>query len=89
MLNGGAAATALCYDDQPFFSATHPDGSGGTQSNIETGGAGPNWYLMSLNRPLKPLLFQKRRDYSFKSFTDLKDPRVWREDMFEFGFDHR
>lgn len=90
LLNGGAAADALCYDGQPFFSASHPrQHDGGTASNIDTGGGGPNWYLMALNMPLKPLLFQKRRDYSFKSFMDLKDPRVWREDMFEFGVDAR
>lgn len=32
-----AADTALCYDGQPFFSASHSEGDSGTQSNIVTG----------------------------------------------------
>lgn len=91
LLTNGVNADAVGYDDEPFFSASHPNGVDGlsTAANLDSGGGGPYWYLMALNMPMKPLIFQKRRDYSFKSFTDLKDPRVWREDMFEFGADAR
>ena len=32
-----AGTTSLCYDGQPFFSASHSEGESGTQSNIYTG----------------------------------------------------
>lgn len=34
LVNG---TTDLCYDGQPFFSASHSEGQSGTQSNIQTG----------------------------------------------------
>lgn len=91
LLTNGRDADSVCYDGQPFFSASHPNGARGasTIANVDTGGSGPYWYLMALSGPVKPLLFQKRRDYSFKSFTDLKDPSVWQRDEFQFGVDAR
>lgn len=89
LLTNGQDAASICYDDQPFFSASHPNGRSGTATNVDDGGGGPYWYLMALGGPTRPLVFQKRRDYSFKSFMDIKDPRVWREEMFEFGVDAR
>lgn len=32
-----AGTSALCYDGQPFFSASHSEGASGTQSNLLTG----------------------------------------------------
>lgn len=32
-----AGTTALCYDGQPFFSASHSEGESGSQSNLYTG----------------------------------------------------
>lgn len=32
-----AGTTDLCYDGQPFFSASHSEGASGTQSNLQTG----------------------------------------------------
>jgi phage major head subunit gpT-like protein len=32
-----AGTSELCYDGQPFFSASHVEGDSGTQSNIQTG----------------------------------------------------
>lgn len=56
-----AGATAACYDGQPFFSANHPVGKK-KFSNIQTG-AKPTWYLLDASRAVKPLIYQKRRDY--------------------------
>ena len=32
-----AGTTELCYDGQPFFSASHSEGNSGTQTNLKTG----------------------------------------------------
>ena len=55
---GGATA---CYDGQPFFSANHPVGKKKV-SNVQAGSK-PTWYLFDTSRSVKPLIYQKRRDY--------------------------
>lgn len=54
------AATA-CYDGVPFFSTDHPLGKKKV-SNIAAGNK-PAWYLLDTSRAVKPLIYQKRRDY--------------------------
>lgn len=56
-----AGATTPCYDGQPFFSAQHPVGKKKV-SNIQSGAKAP-WYLLDASRAVKPLIYQKRRDY--------------------------
>lgn len=80
--------TELCYDGEPFFDTAHPIGDT-TFSNLDAGGSGDYWYLADLSKPLKPLIFQKRREYNFKSYTDLKDRNVFERDQYEFGVDAR
>ena len=41
------------------------------------GGNGAAWYVMDLTRVIKPVVFQKRRDYDFKALTDLNSERVF------------
>jgi phage major head subunit gpT-like protein len=48
-------------DGENFFSATHTK-KGGTQSNIDAGGAGPRWWLMDTSRSIKPVIYQTRKD---------------------------
>lgn len=79
--------TELCFDGQFFFDTDHPVGDG-TVSNMQAGAGNP-WFLMDLSRPLKPIIFQKRRDYKLDSMTDMHDENVWKREEFEFGVDAR
>lgn len=80
--------TSLCYDKQNFFDTDHPVG-GATISNMQDG-TGPAWYLLDTNRPLKPFLFQKRRDYRLQAKTDAgTSDRVFMTDEYLYGVDAR
>lgn len=59
LLKDGAAG--LCYDGLPFFSAVHPVGRG-VASNL-TSGIKPQWIMMDTTRVLKPLIYQKRKEF--------------------------
>jgi phage major head subunit gpT-like protein len=82
-----AGTTSLCYDGQYFFDTDHPVGTG-VISNWG-GGAGTAWYLLETRRPLKPLIFQKRRDYDLKAMTSMEDEGVFMRDEFRYGVDAR
>lgn len=82
-----AGFTSLCYDGQYFFDVDHPV-NGASVSNMQAG-AGTPWYLMDASRPLKPLIFQKRRDYALKSMVNMDDERVFMSDEFRYGIDAR
>jgi len=82
----------LCYDGQPLFDADHPvlDEKGREVSvSNDMGGTGPAWYVMDLSRAIKPLVFQRRRDYNFRALTNLNDSEVFLKDKFLFGVDVR
>ncbi len=82
----------LCYDGQPLFDADHPvlDEKGREVSvSNDMGGTGPAWYVMDLSRAIKPLVFQRRRDYNFRALTNLNDSEVFLKDKFLFGVDAR
>lgn len=93
-----AGLTTACYDGQYFFDVDHPvyanhDGTGAATSvanaDVDTT-ARPNnpiWYLMDVSRALKPLLFQKRRDYDMKAMTDGQDEAVFMSDTYRYGVD--
>ncbi|HHO59911.1 MAG TPA: hypothetical protein ENJ64_06675 [Thiotrichales bacterium] len=84
--------TELCYDGQFFFDTDHPVGNEDTGivsvANMQAGVEAP-WFLLDTRRPLKPLIFQVRRDYDLKSKTDPNSENVWNRDEFEFGVDAR
>jgi phage major head subunit gpT-like protein len=82
-----AGNTSFCYDGQYFFDTDHPVGSG-TVSKWG-GGAGTAWYLLETRRPLKPLIFQKRRDYDMKAMTAGDDEAVFMRDEYRYGVDAR
>ena len=84
MVNG---FSNTCYDGEIFFSAAHPVG-GTTYSNVQAGSGNP-WFLMDTKKPLKPFLYQHRRDPEFVSFTDLKDPNVFWKKEYIYGVDYR
>ncbi|MBC06353.1 Mu-like prophage major head subunit gpT family protein [Thalassospira sp.] len=81
-----------CYDGQPLFDTDHVvlDADGQEQSvSNDMGGSGPAWYVMDLSRAIKPAIFQKRRDYSFRAMNDLSSEQVFMTDRFMFGVDAR
>ena len=80
--------STLCYDGQYFFDTDHPVG-GASVSNVDSGGSGPYWYLLDDSRPLKPLIFQRRRDYALKTMTAPDDEAVFMRDAYRYGVDAR
>jgi phage major head subunit gpT-like protein len=91
LLAAGFATT--CYDGQYFFDTDHPviDENGVAQSvsNMQAGGGNP-WFLLDANRPLKPLIFQRRRDYRLQAKTDAgTSDHVFMADEYLYGVDAR
>lgn len=84
--------TGTCYDGQYFFDTDHPvigeDGSVGSVANTD-GGAGTPWFLMDLSRTLKPIIFQKRKDYTFVAMDAPTDEAVFSRKEFRYGVDAR
>lgn len=78
----------LGYDGVPFFSANHPDGMGGTQSNL-IAGAEDAWYVLDTSKPIKPFILQKRRDMELVALTNPEDPNVFWTRKFIWGIDGR
>lgn len=97
LLSEGFSAT--CYDGQNFFDEEHPvypnaDGTGTANlvSNIYKKTASDNgtpWFLLSLNRPLKPLIHQERTSMELEALTDPKDEGVFMEDKYRYGIRYR
>ncbi len=90
-----AGLTTACYDGQNFFDTDHPlypnsDGTG-TATSISNyqAGTGPAWYLLDVSRAIKPIIFQKRRNYDLKAMTKIDDEAVFMEDVYRYGVDAR
>ena len=86
---------ALCYDGQKFFDEEHPvyanpDGTG-TKSLVSNifkktdSDSGASWFLVSLNRPLKPFVLQQRTGMEMESITDTKNDTVFTKDLYQYG----
>jgi phage major head subunit gpT-like protein len=80
-----------CYDGQFFFDTDHPVGLPGQEVSVSNfgGGAGTRWYLFDDTKVLKPVLFQKRRDYKITPKTRLDDDNVFERNEFVWGADAR
>lgn len=77
-----------CYDGQNFFDADHPVGDASV-SNMQAGSGAP-WFLLDTRRPLKPLIFQNRREYRLQQKNDpATSDRVFMTDQLLFGVDAR
>lgn len=89
LLNAGFSTQ--CYDGQYFFDADHPVGAPGAQVSVSNfqGGTGTPWYLLDTSKVIKPILYQKRRDYAFTSKTNLTDDNVFSRKEFIWGADGR
>lgn len=86
-----AAFTTPCYDGQYFFDTDHPVGAPGNQASVSNfqGGSGTAWFLMDTTKVLKPVIYQKRRDYAFQAKTSLTDDNVFSRNEFIWGADGR
>lgn len=81
-----------CYDGQYFFDTDHPvlDENGAEISVANTdGGSGAPWFLLDVNRALKPIILQKRKDFEFVSKTRIDDDHVFLNKEFLYGADAR
>ncbi|MBF0604594.1 MAG: Mu-like prophage major head subunit gpT family protein [Nitrospirae bacterium] len=79
--------TGLCYDSQPFFSASHPVGKG-VVSNL-TAGVKPLWIMMDTTRALKPLIYQKRKEFKLVVKNAETDDSVFDHGIYRYGVDGR
>ena len=76
-----------CFDGQYFFDTDHPI-EGGVASN-DGGGNGTAWFLLDCSRMVKPIIFQRRRDYALRAKMDLDDEEVWEREVYRWGVDAR
>ena len=87
-----AGNTTKCYDDQYFFDTDHPGwDENGDETSISnfTAGAGAAWYLIDDTKVIKPMIFQKRKDFKLIKMDDEKDDNVFNKDRFVYGVDGR
>lgn len=86
-----AGFSTLCFDGQYFFDTDHPM-AGGTYSNIvgdPTTDTGEPWFLIDESQVLKPILYQKRREFDFKSLDDLNSEHTFLQNEYLYGVDGR
>ena len=76
-----------CYDGQYFFDTDHPVGDDSYSNS--GGGAGTPWFLIDGRRMMKPIIFQKRKDYTFSYMDQLTDEEVFNRKVFRYGVDAR
>lgn len=77
----------VCYDGQYFFDTDHP--VGGKSVSNSGGGAGTAWFLLDLSRTIRPIIFQRRRDYEIEALIDPRDERAFMRDAFVYGVSAR
>jgi len=87
-----AGFSTACYDDQYFFDTDHPvvqaDGTTTTVANTD-GGSGNPWFLLCTRQPIKPIILQRRKDFSLVSMDRETDPNVFMNKEFIYGSDAR
>lgn len=88
-----AGFTTNCYDGQYFFDTDHPvlDANGQVQSVANTdGGNGTPWFLLDVNRVIKPIIKQVRRDFGdIVSKDKVTDDNVFDRNEYVYGVDAR
>lgn len=87
-----AGFTTPCYDGQMFFDTDHPVGKEGQEQSVSNmqAGAGNPWFLLSTQRPLKPIIKQVRKPYRILAKTDAgTSDHVFMADEYLYGCDAR
>ena len=88
------ANAVLAYDGVTMFSASgHPVGLAGgaatSYANADTSGSGPWWFIFDVSRPMKSVIFQRRKPYTFTRMNTEQDEQVFMKRQFRFGVDAR
>lgn len=85
-----AGFSTACYDGQYYFDSDHPVGREVKTSvtNVQTGSGDP-WFLMDLSRAMKPLIFQRRKQYEMVAVNKPEDESVFMTKKFKYGVDGR
>lgn len=87
-----AGFTTRCYDGQYFIDSDHPvvqaDGSVASVSNYQSGSSAA-WFLLDTTRPLKPLIFQRRKPAKFVAMNQETDLNVFMRAEYLYGIDCR
>jgi phage major head subunit gpT-like protein len=87
-----AGFSTPCYDGQNFFDTDHPviqkDGSVTSVSNMAAGASAP-WFLVDVSRAIKPLIFQRRKNYTFTAMNKDTDTNVFMRKEYIYGVDAR
>ena len=86
-----------CYDGNNLYYASHLAGPAGetsasfstTYSNLNSTGSGNYWFLVDAARPIKPFIFQKRREYAVTRMNTATDEAVFSQRLFRYGVDVR
>jgi len=90
---GSPTPEVLGYDGKTFFSKLHPVGLAGATSAVanidDGGGSNPFWYIIDASRPIRPFIFQKRKEYTMTRMNAITDEMVFMERVFRFGVDCR
>ncbi len=89
--------TGIGPDGKPYFgnhSTFDANGRATTVSNLAvvTGNGavqGAPWYLFDTSKILKPLIYQRRRDFQLTTRFNLADPSVFDNNEFTWGIDGR
>lgn len=80
----------LCYDGQNFFDTDHPvRGRANGVSNMTPGSGNPPWILCDLSRSLKPIIFQRRRDYRLDRMDRVEDEHAFMREHLRYGVSAR
>lgn len=78
-----------CFDGLPFFAAGHKVDKR-TYSNLCKGDDNaPAWYLLNTRRPIRPLIFQRRRPYELTRMDRPTDNNVFMRSEYLYGVDAR
>lgn len=92
LLSGFAGTSGLAWDGQYFFDSDHltwdANGNETTFSNTG-GGSGSAWFLADVSRPLKPIIFQERRNLAFVSKDRVDDDNVIDQNEYRYAADAR
>lgn len=85
-----AGHETLCFDGQYFFDADH-EVAGKSVSNSLTPNSDPGlpWYLLCTSRALRPLVLQKRKDYTLVRKDRAEDDNVFLRGEFLYGVEAR